>query len=69
MSTSPPGVCQFGKAMLLTTLVRAVQAVSWNKKRVRRVYCDMGLNLPRRGKTRLPERLRQPLNLAEEFNK
>lgn len=38
----------------------------WNKKRVHRVYCDMGLNLPRRCKKRLPERPRQPLDLATE---
>lgn len=41
----------------------------WNKKRVHRVYCDMGLNLPRRCKKRLPERLPQPLDLAAEPNR
>jgi putative transposase len=30
------------------------------------VYCDMGLNLPRRCKQRLPDRVRQPLDLASE---
>lgn len=42
---------------------------SWNKKRVHRVYCDMGLNLPRRTKKRLPDRPRQPLDLATEPNR
>ena len=40
-----------------------------NKKRVHRVYCDMGLNLPRRTKKRLPDRPRQPLDLATEPNR
>ena len=41
----------------------------WNHKRVHRVYCDMNLNLPRRCKKRLPDRLRQPLDLASKPNR
>jgi putative transposase len=33
----------------------------FNHKRMWRVYCQMGLNLPRRRRKRLPKRLRQPL--------
>ncbi len=40
----------------------------WNHKRVHRVYCHMGLNLPRRTKKRIPDRDRQPLDLAHKVN-
>jgi len=33
----------------------------WNHKRLHRVYVAMGLNLPRRTRRRLPQRLRRPL--------
>lgn len=33
----------------------------WNPKRVHRVYCALGLNLPRRTRKRIPKRIRQPL--------
>lgn len=40
----------------------------WNPKRLWRVYCVLRLNLPRRTKTRLPVRLRQPLAVVPQPN-
>lgn len=36
----------------------------WNHKRLHRVYCRLNLNLPRRGKKRLPGRVRLALEAA-----
>lgn len=41
----------------------------WNHKRVHRIYKAMGLNLPRRKKRRLPDRIRQPLDAPAVVNK
>lgn len=41
---------------------------AWNHKRVHRVYCDMGLNLPRRTKRRILTRPFQPLDQAQGLN-
>ncbi len=44
------------------------QGYSWNRKRVRRVYREMKLNLRIKPKKRLPKREPQPLVVPEEAN-
>ena len=44
------------------------QGHDWNHKRVYRVYCLMGLNLPRRQKRTLPKRIAQPLQVVAQVN-
>ena len=45
-----------------------LQGHRWNHKRVHRVYCARHLNLPRRTKRRVPQRLRQPLTAPPVLN-
>ena len=40
----------------------------WNHKRVHRIYCEMGLNQPRRTKRRLPDRDPMPLIVPKQVN-
>jgi putative transposase len=40
----------------------------WNHKRVHRVYCGLGLNLPRRTKRRVPTRIPLPLGAPKQLN-
>ncbi len=44
------------------------QNQSWGKTVLWRVYCQLKLNLPRRGKKRLPARIRKPLEAGNQPN-
>ena len=44
------------------------QGYAWNHKRIRRVYCELGLNLRVKPKKRLPARTPQPLVQPEKAN-
>lgn len=47
---------------------RRLDGEPWNHKRVLRVYREMRLNLPRRAKRRVPQRLRQPIGAPVMLN-
>lgn len=40
-----------------------IEQQPWGKTVLWRIYCELKLNLPRRGKKRLPERIREPLEV------
>lgn len=44
------------------------RGIIWNHKRLRRVYRSMNLNIRRRSKKRLPERVQQALSVPTAFN-
>lgn len=44
------------------------QGYRWNHKRVYRVYCNLKLNIRRKGKKRLPNRHPEPLNVPDSIN-
>lgn len=46
----------------------ALRPGGWGKTRAWRVYSTLKLNLPRRGKRRLPGRIREPLEIPAAAN-
>lgn len=44
------------------------QQYTWNHRRIRRVYCELHLNLRVKKKKRLPKRIMQPLCVPEKAN-
>lgn len=56
----------YGFSKLLKVLRR--QGHSWNHKRVHRVYCELKLNMRRKGKKRIPNRSPDPLCVPMAMN-
>lgn len=56
----------YGFSKLLKVLRR--QGYGWNHKRIHRVYCELKLNLRRKGKKRLPNRTPEPLSVPVAMN-
>lgn len=56
----------YGFSKLLKVLRR--QGYGWNHKRVHRVYCELKLNIRRKGKKRLPNRSPEPLSVPASMN-
>lgn len=56
----------YGFSKLLKVLHR--QGHRWNHKRVYRVYCELKLNMRRKGKKRLPNRSPAPLSVPASIN-
>jgi len=48
--------------------IMQLEGTAWNHKRVHRVYCALRLNIPRRTRRRIPQRIRYPLRAPRALN-